>query len=189
MRRMPYFLSQSMSNKRLILSPLEMGTNTVLRHPSPTPHPQLLVYPQLQECLTSVKGQSERTDCDLVTQQKERSFYQQKDWLSLHKTSQILFPQNKSSKVFYDHVQAFAPKWNHSLKDVKDLPLGQTTFLTQSSQCSQWNDFSSGHSHLYLNVLVSCGVVFILVWETPKICPLLSVFPKYHIRRLYPTES
>lgn len=29
----------------------------------------------------------------------------------------------------------------------------------------------------YLNVLVSCRVVFVLVWETPKLCPLSSVFP------------
>lgn len=28
-----------------------------------------------------------------------------------------------------------------------------------------------------LNVLISCGVVFVLMWETPKLCPLSSVFP------------
>lgn len=28
-----------------------------------------------------------------------------------------------------------------------------------------------------LNVLVSCGVVFVLVWETPKLGPFSSVFP------------
>lgn len=28
-----------------------------------------------------------------------------------------------------------------------------------------------------LNVLVSCGMVFVLVWETPKLCPVSSVFP------------
>lgn len=78
--------------------------------------------------------------------------------------------------MFYDHVQALAPKWNHSLKAVKASLLAGPLF---------WLRVASAHNGMTSALDIphgsECagfmGSGLRVVWETPKLCPLSSVFP------------
>lgn len=143
MRRMACFLSQSMPNKRFVLFFFSWKWELTLFCIS-HPHPVGL-FSASGMFNHSVKGQGKRTDCDLVTQQNKDLFIRRKGDYNCIRPLRYYSPKTSQAKCFTTMSRLSLQNGTIHWKMWKS-PSGWVTFLTQRCQCSQWNDFSSGHS-------------------------------------------